>query len=437
MVLHREELIKKCRERNHIYIYGAGKNAGAVYLFLQEHGMETEGFLVTDRTGNPEYYYGRPVGIVETFDENKDYLILVPVVRTGKAYKEIFNHLVKHHVQNVYFLPKEILMNILEEVQENVLVQKIRACFNCDLYYRGENIPVEIYHSILVMRDADGQEYHWRFRNRAMQEQDFGSIAAVFEKRTALEEFESQYGRYHIFRTIEQKPLEEGRTCTVYMARSHADKVEVQSEIPSWPVPIQVGAALTDADICSVKDNTGDNISERNGNYSECTAIYWMWKNAPEKDYIGLCHYRRHFDLEEEELRCLGDSNVDVLVTSPTFVRETIGTFFSTLIPKADIQVLLDAINSKCPEYAPSAEKFFASRFYPPCNLFIMRYDLFQEYAEFVFTVTFEIEHFYQELGFYRKDRYMGYLVECLLGIFLMQNKERLKIAYTDMRFYS
>ena len=66
-----------------------------------------------------------------------------------------------------------------------------------------------------------------------------------------------------------------------------------------------------------------------------------------------------------------------------------------------------------------------------------MKYELFQKYMRYVFSVTFEIEKYYDKLHFYRNDRYMGYLVEWLLGIFLMHNKDELKIAYTDMLFYS
>lgn len=118
-------------------------------------------------------------------------------------------------------------------------------------------------------------------------------------------------------------------------------------------------------------------------------------------------------------------------------MNETIGNFFSTLTPKVDLKVMLKVIEEVYPEYKSTAERFLASRFYPPCNLFIMKYGVFQEYARFVFSVTFGIEQFYDDLGFCREDRYMGYIIECLLGIFLMKNKDTLKIGYTDMKFYS
>ncbi|MBQ3778942.1 MAG: DUF4422 domain-containing protein, partial [Fibrobacter sp.] len=80
--------------------------------------------------------------------------------------------------------------------------------------------------------------------------------------------------------------------------------------VPSqdWFLPIQVGAALSKQDLGFQKDNlvngeTCDNISEKNPNYCELTALYWAWKNIrkiyPEIQYIGLNHYRRYFAFDE------------------------------------------------------------------------------------------------------------------------------------------
>ena len=61
--------------------------------------------------------------------------------------------------------------------------------------------------------------------------------------------------------------------------------------------PIQVGKALSNVDLGFLGDDKGDNISVKNKEFCELTAMYWAWKNLKNLDVIGLCHYRRYFDL--------------------------------------------------------------------------------------------------------------------------------------------
>ena len=46
-----------------------------------------------------------------------------------------------------------------------------------------------------------------------------------------------------------------------------------------------------------IRDNTGDNISEKNSFYGEFTFHYWFWKNElqkiPRDTWVGFCAYRR------------------------------------------------------------------------------------------------------------------------------------------------
>ena len=63
--------------------------------------------------------------------------------------------------------------------------------------------------------------------------------------------------------------------------------------LPEGYIPIQVGNANLDTQY--LRDNTLDNISNKNSNYCELTAIYWLWKNYELPDYIGITHYRRFF----------------------------------------------------------------------------------------------------------------------------------------------
>ena len=61
-------------------------------------------------------------------------------------------------------------------------------------------------------------------------------------------------------------------------------------------VPIQAGKKNAKIDLWISWDDTWDNISDRNGEYSELTMQYWVWKNydLSDVDYVWFCHYRRY-----------------------------------------------------------------------------------------------------------------------------------------------
>lgn len=61
-------------------------------------------------------------------------------------------------------------------------------------------------------------------------------------------------------------------------------------------VPIQVWKRNSDLDLWILWDDIWDNISEKNNNYAELTAQYWVRKNydLSDVDYVWFCHYRRY-----------------------------------------------------------------------------------------------------------------------------------------------
>ena len=68
-----------------------------------------------------------------------------------------------------------------------------------------------------------------------------------------------------------------------------------QTRMPEGKIyyPLQVGPA-NETFKGYLRDNTGDNIADRNQNYSELTAQYWAAHNR-QADVKGLVHYRRLF----------------------------------------------------------------------------------------------------------------------------------------------
>ena len=86
--------------------------------------------------------------------------------------------------------------------------------------------------------------------------------------------------------------------------------------------------------------------------------------------------------------------------------------------------------------YYETALQYEKGKTYFPCNIFIMRRKYFDEMCEFIFEVLEKIDNYYKNIPMMRGDRYLGYILECLLSIYMMHNAGKLKAVYTDMKYY-
>ena len=246
-------------------------------------------------------------------------------------------------------------------------------------------------------------------------------------------EFEKYYGPY-----ISVDEMSSGgrfaNSVKLLVACCHKDKKVSKSKESNLLFPIQCGKALTDVQMCELTDDIGVNISAKNGNYCECTALYWAWKNrwGMDSDYIGLRHYRRRLWITDEQLQRLGENGIDMVLMEPTYIENLPGHFFKGACGKRDWDVLRQAIQVTMPEYYESFINFENQHMVCQCNLFVMRRKLFDEYAEYLFSVLEWIDNYYSSL-IERNDRYLGYLAECLTSLFAMHNRDRLKLVFADM----
>ncbi len=297
------------------------------------------------------------------------------------------------------------------------------------------NAPVENGHCVVVGTD---EEKIFRFRISSLIGLPYDAEVSKMLEKGLARIFTGQYGTDTFIPSAddtlpEHIPLE-GRI-EIYMAEFSMDHKTVQRTVPDWLIPIQAGAALTDKKTARICDDTGENISARNGNYSEATALYWIWKNTSGQDAVGLFHYRRMFAADAACAAQLGD--YDVVTTIPAFSAKPLREIFTSyMVIDMDWQLMMTAIEQDCSEYYDDAAVYERSHFYFPCNLFIMKRKYFDEMCEFIFKVTFDIEEFYEKCGVTRKERYLGYLVENLISIYVMHNRDRLKKACVDMKYY-
>lgn len=228
----------------------------------------------------------------------------------------------------------------------------------------------------------------------------------------------------------------------VFQAKSHMDKLlggqrsqpAGQTDIhPRYIISIQVGAALTTQSLAEVKDNAGDNISEKNRNYCELTATYYAWKHS-NAAYKGICHYRRIFDISDMQMQVLleKEQEWDVLLPYPSVQYPNISAQHTRYVKEGDWNAMLQALQETAPEYLEAYEEYVTAggQFFYNFNMLIAKAAIFDDYCSFLFRVLERAEELTTPKGRERADRFAGYLGENLTTIYFIKNCDILKIAY-------
>ncbi len=218
---------------------------------------------------------------------------------------------------------------------------------------------------------------------------------------------------------------------SVYITKFYKDQVlrhEYKRE--KWMKSIQAGAALTDVRVADMLDNTGDNISEKNVNYSELTAMYWISRHIDD-DYLGLFHYRRILDVKEDDLYRIKENDIDVILPYPTIHYPDINEHHKRYLKEQDWNAMLKALEECAPAYAKVLPDVFADKYFYNYNMLIARKQVFRDYCNWLFPILKRTEELSTPRGWERADRYIGYLGESLMTLYFMVHKNDLRIAHT------
>lgn len=221
----------------------------------------------------------------------------------------------------------------------------------------------------------------------------------------------------------------------IYVARSVFDKpLKQEYKLSEFRREIQVGAALTEKRICQLADDVGDHISDRNRQFCELTALYWIWKNA-RQEIVGLEHYRRHFLLEGQWISDMRDKKIDVILPTPLYVSPSIERNYKERHMVSDWDFMMDYMRRIYPNYYAEASVFFDTNLYSPCNMFIMRKKVLDDLCAWLFPILFICA----EHGGMRDDRYQnrypGFLSERLMTFFFERKKDQYRVVYADKNF--
>ncbi len=199
-----------------------------------------------------------------------------------------------------------------------------------------------------------------------------------------------------------------------------------------------------------IGDDTYDNISNLNRDFSELTAIYWAWKNYEKlgnPDIIGLTHYRRFFNLSNnnyftfdiakwagytnENLSNLMKDTDIICLSAEKIDSNRFDNFNNDLIhlSKTNHYDLYQSYN----EFKKDGKLHFK-------NMFIMKKAIFFDYCETIFNILLPLSKQIQSSNVSNSNadnlskkklacRILGYIAEYLTSFYIEAQKRNGKIV--------
>ena len=185
----------------------------------------------------------------------------------------------------------------------------------------------------------------------------------------------------------------------------------------------------------------GDNISEYNARINECTGLYWIWKNT-RSDYVGMSHYRRWFynrrtphdksrlDKDRVEELLLGEKYDIILTRTSWFPWRVIDNcnicLGEEITEKADM-VFRKILKIRQPNYIRAYDEVMAGNHMHVCNLFVTRWEIFDAYCEWLFSVLLDAADWIDVSDCTaRQARVAGYFAEIMPTVWLKEHDYRI-----------
>ncbi|MEK3677333.1 DUF4422 domain-containing protein [Lactobacillus crispatus] len=206
-------------------------------------------------------------------------------------------------------------------------------------------------------------------------------------------------------------------------------------------LPVLVGAVKNyKPGISYQRDDDGENISSKNPNYNELTAVYWAWKNLKDVDAIGLVHYRRllfekrPYSLDNvisiEKVNQLLQKYDVILPKKRNYYIETNYSHYIHAHHKEPLDEARKVIAEVYPNYLPAFDKVMKKRGAHMFNMFIMKRNAFESYCSFMFDVLSKLENSINISEYsVQEARVFGYISELLMDVWLGTNS----FAYVEV----
>ena len=248
--------------------------------------------------------------------------------------------------------------------------------------------------------------------------------------------------------------------------------------------PIHVGKKLSNQDLGIIGDDTGENISDKNKNFCELTALYWAWKNI-DAEYYGLMHYRRYFmkpssrisqvnfklirkkiksilnkkylfnknlvkKIENQitaknEIKKLQDflikeiQNYDIFIPEPILFKNSLKEQFTANHFEKDFYILKQIVNEECPLFNQIFNEVFNGNVLYAYNMFIMKSEYWDAYMNWLFRILFKLKDRVDisDYDLYQ-SRLFGFISERLFTVYFhyLKNDKNIKFKELPIMFF-
>ena len=187
-------------------------------------------------------------------------------------------------------------------------------------------------------------------------------------------------------------------------------------------------------------DDTGDNISARNDNFSELTGHYYVWKNDKASDIIGTCHYRRYLIsdktgdlLTSYEIKTLL-KKYDIITTKNLLLNFPYEYGFGEHHKPLYLTGTGDVLKDLYPKDHAVFEKLIKEEHTYFGNMLICRREIFEDYSDWLFSILFELDKriTIDEPDSYHRRIY-GFISEFLLYVYIVSRGLKAKECKVGM----
>lgn len=207
-------------------------------------------------------------------------------------------------------------------------------------------------------------------------------------------------------------------------------------------LPVLVGSYNKTESFNFLKDDTGDNISNKNASYCELTGLYRAWKNLKNCDALGLVHYRRYFKgkfkfnvngknkkiLNYEDVAKLMKNYDMILPKKRYYVIDTNRGQYIHAHHSIGLEKTKKVIETHYNDYVESFNKIMNKRSGHRFNMMILKKQFFDGYCTWLFDILGKVEDGLDISSWSKSEqRIYGYIAERLLDVWVDKNKIKFK----------